>query len=516
MSNLKGKSISSTYKNLLQTSVELTDGKLKDVETGAGNITSLKVSTDKVSVTKLGVGTGSSTPDGLLHVLSVSAGAVNASSFANQIVLENSSDSGMSILSGASNAGNIYFGNVNKNNAGQIFYDHSRDSLSFSTNGSEKVKIDKDGNLKVSGTVSQSDDRFELVEYFEKVPSLGITDAQVTQTGGATSAVTLNAKYGLITMDSVDLAATDTVQFTFNNTHIYGTTSQVLVTIIDSSVNTADNAIVSVMVLDVADGECKIRLGTNGTDIANQVFKLFFVIDPYITPNQNFVLGGTSSGSNQVSVNAGRPTNGFAGIKLITGTTDNDFSVLTPRDGETELPSSFDSSAWSSVPFGTENKIDFSCGMSTSGTITETAIWAGLKLTEVGGYATDANQAYFLYATDDDLGTLTTNGNLHFVYSVGGTDYITNLGITVTTNTVYRLRISFDENRKISVFVNNVQYGLVTTATAGGGTQSISTTKSLAMTDDIDLIPFVGVQALSASSRGIQVGYVKLSRDLFE
>ena len=46
MSSLKGKSISSTYKNLLQTSVELTDGKLKDVETGDGNITSLKISTD--------------------------------------------------------------------------------------------------------------------------------------------------------------------------------------------------------------------------------------------------------------------------------------------------------------------------------------------------------------------------------------------------------------------------------------------------------------------------------------
>ena len=515
MSNLKGKSISSTYKNLLQTSVELTDGKLKDVETGAGNITSLKVSTDKVSVTKLGVGTGSSTPDGLLHVLSVSAGAVNASSFANQIVLENSSDSGMSILSGASNAGNIYFGNVNKNNAGQIFYDHSRDSLSFSTNGSEKVKIDKDGNLKVSGTVSQSDDRFELVEYFEKVPSLGITDAQVSQATDATTAVTLNAKYGVITMQSVDLAATDTVEFTFNNNHIYGTTSQVLISLQDGG-TIADNAMVNVMVHDIADGSCKIRVGTNGTDIAAQVFKLFFVIDPYVTPNQNFVLGGTSSGSNQVSVNAGRPTNGFAGIKLVTGTTDNDFTVLTTRDGETEMPAGHDSSAWSSVPFGTENKIDFSCGISTSGTITETAIWAGLKLTEVGTYATDANQAYFLYATNDDFGALTTNGNLHFVYSVGGTDYITNLGITVTTNTVYRLRISFDENRKISVFVNNVQYGLVTTATAGGGTQSISTTKSLAMTDDIDLVPFVGIQTLTTASRGMQVGYVKLSRDLFE
>jgi len=243
---------------------------------------------------------------------------------------------------------------------------------------------------------------------------------------------------------------------------------------------------------------------------------LFFVIDSYITPNQNFVLGGSSSGSVQISNNSGRPTNGFAGIKLATGTTDNDFTVLTTRDGETEMPATFDSSAWSSVPFGTENKIDFSCGISTSATITNSAIWAGLKLTEVGAYATDANQAYFLYATDDDLGALTTNGNLHFVYSVGGTDYITNLGITVTASTIYKLRIVFDENRKISVFVNNVQYGLVTTATAGGGTQSVSTTKSLAMTDDIDLLPFVGVQALSAAGRGMQIGFIKMSRDLFE
>lgn len=514
MSNLKGKSISSTYKNLLQTSVELTDGKLKDVETGAGNATSLKISTDKVSVTKLGVGTGSSTPDGLLHVLSVSAGAVNASSFANQLVLENSSDSGMSILSGASNSGNIYFGDVNSNNSGQIFYDHSNDSLSFSTGGSERVKIDKDGNLKVNGTVSQSDDRFELVEYFEKVPSLGITDAQVSQATDATTAVTLDAKYGLITMQSVDLAATDTVEFTFNNTHIYGHTSQVLISLQDGG-TIADNAMVNVMVHDIADGSCKIRIGTNGTDIAAQVFKLFFIIDPYITPNQNFVLGGTHGGSLQVSSGSGRSSN-FAGIKLVTGTSDNDYTVLTPRDGETELPTGSDSSAWSAVKFGTENKIQFSCAISTGSTITNAGIWAGLKLTEVPEYATDADQAYFLYATDDDLGALTSNGNLHFVYSVGGTDYITDLGITVTTNTVYKLQISIDENRKISVSVNNAQHGLVTSATAGGATQSVSTTKSLTMTDDIDLLPFIGIRSLSAASRGMQVGFVKISRDLYE
>tara|TARA_R100001440_G_scaffold18434_3_gene31166 strand:+ start:3567 stop:5126 length:1560 start_codon:yes stop_codon:yes gene_type:complete len=519
MSDLKGRSIASTYKNLIQSSGEISSSSLKQIQSGSGNNVAMKLSTDKAVFPKVGIGNTGSNPDGLLHVLSTSAGSVTSNSLADEIVLESSTNTGLSILSGASHKGNMFFGDANDNDVGKISYNHADDSFSFSTNGSVSMTLDKNSNLKVNGTVSQSDDRFELVEYFEKVPSLGIADTQVTQSSSATNTVTLNAKYGVITMQSVDLAATDTVQFTFNNDHIYGATSQVLVSIIDSNINTADNAIVSVMVLDVADGSCKIRIGTNGTDIADQVFKLFFVIDPYITPNQNFVLGGTNSGSVQVSGNAGRPTNGFAGIKLVTGTTDNDFTVLTTRDGETEIPTTFDSSAWSSVPFGTENKIQFDCGLSTGGTITNYAIWAGLKLTEVGAYATDANQAYFLYATDDDLGALTTNGNLHFVYSVGGTDYITDLGISVVASTVYKLRISIDENRKISVFVNNVQYGLTstpTTTTAGGVTESVSTAKSLALTDDIDLLPFVGVQALSASGRGMQIGFIKMSRDLFE
>ena len=327
MSDLKGRSIASTYKNLLQSSSEISNTTLKQVQSGSGNDVAMKLSTDKAVFPKVGIGNTGSTPDGLLHVLSTSAGSVTANSLADEIVLESSTNTGLSILSGASSQGNMFFGDANDNDVGKISYNHADDSFSFSTNGSVSMTLDRNSNLRVSGVVSQSDDRFQLAEYFEKVPSLGITDAQVTQTGGATSAVTLNAKYGLISMDSVDLAATDTVQFTFNNAHIYGATSQVLVTIVDSSVNTADNAMVNVMVLDTADGSCNIRIGTNGTDIAAQVFKLFFVIDPYITPNQNFVLGGTSSGSNQVSVNAGRPTNGFAGIKLVSGSTDNDFIV---------------------------------------------------------------------------------------------------------------------------------------------------------------------------------------------
>ena len=515
MGSLKGKSISKTYQRILQTTAEILNTTLRGVETGDGNSTAMNLSTDRAEFLKVGVGTGGTQPDGLLHVLSVSAGAVTASAFANQLILENSGDSGLSILSGADASGNIYFGDASDNDVGRIFYNHANDSISFATSGTEVMKLDKGGNLNVAGVISQSEDRYELIERFEKVPSLKAPS--VTQESSATTAVTFDAKLGIITMQAVDLAATDTVEFTLNNSHIFGTSSQVLVNLHEAG-TLADNAMVNVLVHDVANGSCKIRLGTNGTDIASQTFKLFFIVDPYITPNQNFVLSGTSSGGAQISSHTGRSLS-FAGIKLITGSTDNDNSILAPRDADAELPAGFDSSAWASVGFGTENKTEFSASISTSASIDNTSIWAGLKLTEVGTYATDNNQAYFLYASDDDQGALTTNANLHFVYSIGGMDRITDLGIPVAANTVYRVRIVFNENRKVSVFVNNIQYGLTPTTTgttAGGVTQSVKSTKSLALTDDIDLLPFIGVQAHSASSRGIQIGSVKLSRDLYE
>lgn len=86
----------------------------------------------------------------------------------------------------------------------------------------------------------------------------------------------------------------------------------------------------------------------------------------------------------------------------------------------------------------------------------------------------------------------------------------------VAANTVYRLRIEIDSSRKISVFVNNVQHGLVTSATAGGATQLVSTTKSLTMTDDVDLIPTISVGTKTTSSKKIHVGNIKISRNFFE
>ena len=147
MGSLKNKSISQTYQRILQTPSEVSDTTLKTIETGSGKSTSMKLSTDKVEFLKVGVGTGGVAPDGLIHIYSTSAGSVTASSFANELVLENSGDSGLSILSGAAASGNIYFGDAGDNDAGRISYDHSQDALIFSTSGSNTMTLDSAGNL---------------------------------------------------------------------------------------------------------------------------------------------------------------------------------------------------------------------------------------------------------------------------------------------------------------------------------------------------------------------------------
>jgi hypothetical protein len=220
--------------------------------------------------------------------------------------------------------------------------------------------------------------------------------------------------------------------------------------------------------------------------------------------NTNFEVLGTNASSDDVSFSS---TEG--GIQLQTDGADNDQVIILPHLDASQT-------AWTGIKWGTENQVEWQCAIRTGASIADTSILAGLKLTNAGAYATDDNQAYFLYASDDDHGALATNANLHFVYSVAGTDYITDLGVAVAASTIYKLRIIIDSNRQAAVFINGVQYGLATTVVAGGTTQSSSTTLSNALTNDIDLIPYVGVQAHAASAKQITLCYEKISRVLFE
>ena len=108
------------------------------------------------------------------------------------------------------------------------------------------------------------------------------------------------------------------------------------------------------------------------------------------------------------------------------------------------------------------------------------------------------------------------NTKLHFIYSRGGVDYVTNLSLAVAADTTYRFRISIGSDRKVSIFVNDVQYGLTSTSGSTGTTEGTATTKSTALSDNIDLIPYVGVQCHTGSAKHIYLHYQKISRILFE
>ena len=207
----------------------------------------------------------------------------------------------------------------------------------------------------------------------------------------------------------------------------------------------------------------------------------------------------------------------YGGIKIQTGTTDNDQTSVTPHLDNAGTGETDSITAWAGVQWGSENQTEWSCCF-TSDTITTVSYHAGLKLTNDPTIATDANQAYFLFATDDDLGTLATNANLHFVYSIGNADYLTDLGIAVAADTTYHLKIKFDSDRKISAYVNGDQYNLNTTATVAEVTvPGKGTTTSAAMTDNIDFIPYIGLRCHAGSAaRAIRIHHQSISRILFE
>ena len=217
-----------------------------------------------------------------------------------------------------------------------------------------------------------------------------------------------------------------------------------------------------------------------------------------------------------------------AGILMTTATADQDQAILLPHLDTNQ-------SAWSKVLWGTENQVEWECSINLAATDNQ-KVWAGLKLTNDQLPETDADQAYFYYASDGTNGqSLSTFTPWYFIQSVDGTDYLTNLGITVAASTNYHFRISIDSDRKPSVFVNGVQYSLTTTAQGSalsGSTEATGTTqatiaegysatnantqKGPAMKNDVDLIPYIGIENGAAAAEALNVHYTAISRHVFE
>ena len=251
--------------------------------------------------------------------------------------------------------------------------------------------------------------------------------------------------------------------------------------------------------------------------------KVFKAGSTAVGKNVNFEVLGT----NMTTALATRSAT-IASINLATAGADQDQAILAPHldSGQT---------AWTGVKWGTENQVEWEALVRTSSAIDNQKIWAGLKLTNDQLPQTDADQAYFYFATDGTNGQAISDFTpWYFINSVNGTDYLTNTGVTVAASTNYHFRIAMDSDRKLSIFVNGVQYSVSTTAQTAfdGSTEVTGTTqatiaesysatnantqKSAAMKNDIDLIPYVGIEAGDGNAASIDVCYCNISRLLFE
>lgn len=195
--------------------------------------------------------------------------------------------------------------------------------------------------------------------------------------------------------------------------------------------------------------------------------------------NRNFEVLGTNASTDDVTFSAT-----VGGIQLQTDGADNDQVIILPHLDTNQT-------AWTGVKWGTENQVIWECVLRTDASIASVTIWAGLKLTNTSVVATDNDQAFFRF----DGGV----ANWEAVTSIGGTDTETNTGVAVAANTTYYLKIEIDSDRKAHYYINNNEVYV-----------------SSALTNDVDLIPYVGVHANTAAAKTIHLVAEKISRIIYE
>ena len=195
----------------------------------------------------------------------------------------------------------------------------------------------------------------------------------------------------------------------------------------------------------------------------------------YTIANKDFEVLGTGATTALATLAAD------GGVTLTTGTSANDQMIILPHLDTKQT-------AWTSTLWGTENQTRFESWIKTGASIADIVIWCGLKLTNTSVIATNDDQAFFRFADADG-----TDWRLNT--SRAGTDTLTTTGITVAASTLYRLAIEFDEVRGVKAFINGTQVAQLP-----------------AMTDAIDLIPYIGVQTTTTAGKVITAKYLSCSR----
>lgn len=169
------------------------------------------------------------------------------------------------------------------------------------------------------------------------------------------------------------------------------------------------------------------------------------------------------------AVSADTAFNAEGGITLSSHGADLDSTILLPHLDANQ-------SGWAQITWGTDQETEWECDFTLS-QITACVFWAGLKLTNTDVAATDDDQVFLRFQNG------VNSGKFQVISSIAGTDTTTDTGVTAALAGRYHVKVAIDSSRKASVWLNGVR--IVTTA---------------ALTNAVDLIPYIGIKASGAAA----------------
>jgi hypothetical protein len=151
------------------------------------------------------------------HYKTLGIGTESPSSFSgdgNNLVItssNNGGDNGLSIISGTSNSGSIYFGDTQETGSasrrGQLVYNHSNDSMRVFTSAAERVRITAEGYMQMGTAKGNS----SYSAMFNIVDNAGTNSLIKLRNGTGNKAIQFygdnNVEYGFIGLDTHSGAA---------------------------------------------------------------------------------------------------------------------------------------------------------------------------------------------------------------------------------------------------------------------------------------------------------------------
>ena len=100
------------------------------------------------------VGIGDSAPQGKLHVKTSDSGVSSSPSHSNELVLENSTNGGITFNCGASNSATMTFQNSSNADDGSITYRNSEREFRFKTAGADRMRFHSNGVISSTGGIA--------------------------------------------------------------------------------------------------------------------------------------------------------------------------------------------------------------------------------------------------------------------------------------------------------------------------------------------------------------------------